>query len=58
MTVYLKGKDGRLDQVEENVKEVWAEDGLIHIKYEDHKWGIVSGVAYFTDEMEISKIEA
>lgn len=58
MTVYLKGKDGRADQVEKNVKTVSTDDKYINIKYKTHTWGIVSGVTYYKAEMEIAKIEA
>ena len=58
MTVYLKGKNGRADQVEKNVEQVSEDDRYIHIRYKTHTWGIVSGVAYYKDEMKIVKIEA
>lgn len=58
MTVYLKGKDGRLDQVEKNVAKVSVDSRYIHIDYtKPLKWGIVSGVQYYKGEMEIAKIE-
>lgn len=59
MTVYLKGKDGRVDQVEKNVQTVSVDGQYINIEYtKPLKWGIVSGVKYYKDEMEITKIEA
>ena len=58
MTVYLKGKDGRVDQVEKNVQTVSVDGQYINIEYtKPFKWGIVSGVKYYKDEMEIAKIE-
>lgn len=58
MTVWLKGKDGRANQIEQDVKKVYEEDGMIHIRYNDNKWGIVAGTSYYKDEMEIEKVEA
>lgn len=59
MTVYLKGKDGRVDQVEKNVCKVSEDSKYIHIEYtKPFKWEIVSGVKYYKAEMEIAKIEA
>lgn len=58
MTVHLKGKNGRLDQTEENVEKVYTEGNLIHINYYKGVYGNVSGVAYYKDEMEISEIIA
>lgn len=58
MTVYLKGLNGRLDQIEKDVESVEIDDLYINIHYKQpYKWGIVSGVGYFKDEMEIEKIE-
>lgn len=56
MTVYLKGLDGRCDQVEENVKSVKVDDTYIEINYFTHKWGFVSGVKYYANEMKIEKV--
>lgn len=58
MTVYLKGKEGRADQIEKNVKTVSTDDKYINVKYNTYTWGIVSGVTYYKDEVEIVKIEA
>lgn len=58
MTVYLKGKDGRVDQVEKYVKTVSVDDKYIHIKYKKYEYGAVVGVTYYANEMEIEKIEA
>ena len=59
MTVYLKGLDGRCDQTEKDVQTVTVDDTYIHIGYKKpYKWGIVSGVKYYTEEMVIHKIEA
>ena len=58
MTVYLKGLGGRLPQVESDVESVKVDDRYIHIDYKRPlKWGIVSGVSYYADEMVIDKIE-
>lgn len=58
MTVYLRGLNGRLDQVEKNVESISIDNDYIKIKYKQpYKWGIVSGVAYFANEMVISKVE-
>lgn len=58
MTVYLKGKEGRADQIEKNVKTVSTDSRYIKIEYTTKTWGIVSGVTYYKDEMEIVKVEA
>ena len=59
MTVYLKGLGGRLDQIEQNVEKVMVDDRFIKIEYKKpYKYGLVSGVAYFNDEMAIERIEA
>lgn len=58
MTVYLKGLDGRCDQIEKNVKSVTVDDKYINIKYKTCTWGIVSGVMYYKSEMVIDKVEA
>lgn len=59
MTVYLKGLDGRLDQTEKNVAKLTVDSKYINIEYEKpYKWGIVSGVAYYTNEMEVKAVEA
>lgn len=58
MTVYLKGLSGRVDRVEENVQKVTVDDMYIRIDYKKpYKYGLVSGVAYFNDEMTIERIE-
>ena len=58
MTVYLKGLGGRLDQVEQNVQKVTMDDRFINIEYKKpYEYGLVSGVAYFNDEMAIERIE-
>lgn len=59
MTVYLKGLDGRCDQTEKNVQTVKVDDTYIDIEYKKPcKWGIVSGVKYYKNEMAIERIEA
>ena len=59
MTVYLKGLEGRCDQTEKNVQAVTIDDIYINIAYrKPFKWGIVSGVKYYKNEMVIEKIEA
>ncbi len=58
MTVYLKGLDGRCDQIEKNVKSVTVDDKYINIEYKTHVWGVVSGVKYYKNEMKIDKVEA
>lgn len=58
MTVYIKGHNGRVDQVEKDVERILIDDKFINIEYmHPLKYGIVSGVAYYKDEMEIVKIE-
>lgn len=58
MTVYLKGLNGRCNQVEKDVKSIQVKKDTIEIKYMKHKWGLVSGVTYSADEMEVEKIMA
>ena len=58
MTVYLKGKNGRVDQVEKNVVAIAVDEEYINLKYNVLQWGIVSGVSYPKDEMEIEKVTA
>lgn len=58
MTVYLKGKDGRVDQVEKNVETVSVDSKYIDIRYKRYEYGAVVGVTYYASEMEIEKIEA
>lgn len=57
MTVYLKGKNGRVDQVETNVQAIIADRDYIEIRY-DGTYGSVVGVTYSTTDMEIEKIDA
>lgn len=58
MIVYLKGKNGRCDQTEIDVESVKIGRAYIEIDYKKpYKWGIVSGVKYPTDEMEVTSIE-
>lgn len=58
MTVYFKGKEGRIDFAEKNVKRVKIDAGRIEVEYLDRKYGIVSGAVYFADEVEIERIDA
>lgn len=59
MTVKLKGKNGRLDITEKNVELVTVTDMHIKINYKKpYKWGIVSGVGYYTDEYELVSCDA
>lgn len=58
MTVYLKGIETILDRIEKNVKSVEITDEEINIRYEEPlKYGIVSGVTYFTNQMKVEKVE-
>ena len=58
MVVKLKGKGGRLDVTEKDVVAVTIKDGVIHMEYKKpYKWGIVSGVGYYTDEYELISCE-
>ena len=58
MTVYLKGKEGRLDQIEKDVERVSIDARYINIEYKKpYKYGLVSGVQYYKEEMEIASIE-
>lgn len=57
MIVKLKGKNGRLDVIEKDVEDVSVGDGKIQIDYKrPYKWGIVSGVKYYTDEYSIVSV--
>ena len=57
MIVKLKGKDGRLDVTEKDVEAVTISNGTIHMDYKKpYKWGIVSGVGYYTDEYDLVSV--
>ena len=61
MTVYLRGKDRRPDQIEKGVQSVSVDGKYINIKYKPDtkrttQW--VVGVTYLADEMEIERVEA
>ena len=62
MTVYLKGKNGRDDIVEKNVKSVEVDADYIKVTYRDRaevisEWCVVAGREYFTEQMQIDHIE-
>lgn len=54
MTAYLKGKNGRVDQVERRVSEVKVDGKYIEIYYEGY--GCIKGCAYHVDDMEIVSV--
>lgn len=58
MTVWLKGKNDRLDKVEHNVENVHMQGEYIHITYYKTVYETVRGVSYRKEDMDITRIEA
>ncbi len=58
MTVWLRGKNDRLDKIEHNVENVRMQGEYIHITYYKTVYGTISGVSYRKEDMDITRIEA
>ena len=58
MTVYIKYKNSKneYDKEEKFVDRVETNGTHIHVVYEHGVWGLVSGVTYNKDEVEVVKV--
>ena len=57
MRVWFKGLSGHIDLEDHDIKSVERADGEWVLKYEDGKWGMISGYKVNADYYELVKIE-